>query len=305
MMYAHAHLLGIAVTGVLVSGCSGLTVYDGGSEKQLPGVPFYVKTPQCVQSTAVVEALLNAYVTVTTADGKTIAARYPSAGSYVIPDTPQNRQAIAAAVDQIKRQKGDPDSDDAKRFLSAFPNLASQQSGDRNSKVVKNSWATSMIVTGSPTYYINYRVPLFGSGSGAFELSSDNTLSKAQSNITDETAKTLLGVLPIKEALTARIVKKSQPDASPAFVAPSRPKTSVWTYEVHLEEVKIANSLQKVEAGACTAGSRRFLTLSDVTSGAAQLVSREDLGAPKEEKPTDKNSLLIRGTITLPAQTDK
>ncbi|MVW60770.1 hypothetical protein GPY61_12605 [Massilia sp. NEAU-DD11] len=289
------------------SGCSGVRVYDGPRENDaMTGIPFYIKKPVLVHETTRVETDWKIRFSIALNDNPKSTLDYPPDGDVLVHcvDRDRLKKAVREIVDEVQKET----TLEGTRLAiasrtSRLENLAPANACD---EVVANTVKTEMRVDGKP-HYIKNVIPLFGSGSATFKFNADGTLTEATNSITDNTASTLLGLLPIKEKLISQWKVNTTP-ADAAFVKDSRNRKKA---EVLVSVIVTLTPVQKVyvlraeeaSSGALPA-SFPPLTLADATAGGnrVQLVS---VGTPgdKQADKADPKSFKIQGSITPPATT--
>lgn len=297
--------------GVL-SGCGGLTVFKG--SERLEGIPFYMKIAQCAQETSVLESKLGVTFNVVDVDAKGTpkaeTTSFPTKGYVLVPDTPAIRDDLVDLLVQAIRST-EPIEDIGARLSVELRNISNRDVGAANTLPVKNTWTSSMVVDGAQTYFINTRPPLFGSATGDFKFSEDSTLTGATSTVTDDTAKTLLGLFPITDKLKLRWGIVAKP-AAPAFingrpVPTPPPPTANRNWDLTLTEVKTVWVLKKLlPSDACRATATAApLTLADARQGAVQIASRTAVTPSSGDKAAGEDSAYqIKGTIAPPLPKD-
>jgi len=221
--------VGLVILGT--AGCRTMSVQTRslGSEQPqrvttLPGVPFYAKTAFCVQTSTylqpVYDVTLSLQTVGTTAAGKDttygpprVSSRVISESGYRSPSFRTLRQIAAGAAPQ----QSETDvlslwaALAAKDVAGGFPTDATDYflAGNQFSTEVANDYTR--------VYYYNVRVPLTGSASGEINLDASGSLTKGVAAVEDQTLSTALGVLPIKEILTARLIPA--PAATKSFLS--------------------------------------------------------------------------------------
>lgn len=201
------------ITPVALAGCAGLTVHDG--KEELKGLPFYVKVPVATQDTLRATSELSIQLKVSEfieSDAKQVTLRSQGvlgSGPVQVPDTPATRKLIddliAAIPDDRKATYERTIRDISDRIEK---DLVPKASGritvadcTRAADVLSNSWSITMVAD-PKRHYITTKIPVMGSASSTFKLASDGTLTEAASQVTEDTTKTILGLLPITAKLT-------------------------------------------------------------------------------------------------------
>jgi len=212
---------GIALAGLAAAlcGCSGIKVRDGAGDNahDVHGIPFYVKVPWRIQETELAsrEMIVTFTVTQVTFDantGKTTegpAAKLPTGQTLRLVDSPISRKAVQDEVDALGDKLNFADavgrikksvSELAKKVGSTEPatELTCQAS---NYDLVANTWSTKMLA-GTSFYYIEPQNPFIGSASADIHLADDGTLSESSTSVTDNTASTVLSMIPVSAFLS-------------------------------------------------------------------------------------------------------
>jgi hypothetical protein len=203
----------IALPMLALAGCAGVVVSDG--NKDLKGIPFYIKVPVATQDTirAISEIAVQFKVSeILEVDGKSKVSRStdaPSSGPIRMADTSPVRAILDAEVRKLN--EGDPNYDRTVRAvdqmvvsrlipLTVVP-VTEQTCGAQEVPVFVNSWSISMVAD-PKRYYIVTKQPLIGSSNTTFKFSPDGTLTDASADVTNDTAKALLALFPISAKLS-------------------------------------------------------------------------------------------------------
>jgi len=146
-----------------------------------------------------------------------------------------------------------------------------------------------MYVDYASTYTLNAKVPLAGSVNAAYELSADGTLTKASSQVTEETFKTILGALPISD-----LIKTAAGAGVAALLAGPVPPTTVTIQAlVEPRALKITYSQNTDFTGGCA-------DLKEFEAKKATGVLIEDSGGEAPKDKGDDSAIGVSGKITLP-----
>jgi hypothetical protein len=301
----------------LLAGCAGLRVSNLGNVDSstnepkridLPGIPIRVKEPVWVQETKILETGWQLQFTVKKLGAKNDVFQIPEGGPLVI--TCASPNAINMRVSDIlnaidKSANEDTIRTELRKQLPTIIQLDKDKDNVDCRKTVANVLKQESRLSGKE-YYVTNVIPLFGSGSGTFKFASDGTLTEATTEATDETAKTLLGLFPIKERLTMQWGIDKKADAQALILTPGKPVTPLFSVEAALTAQKQLSTLRAdlPETVDATKALKRPklpppLSLAVVETGGAELISVESADAPSPAKP-DTKSFKISGSITPP-----
>jgi hypothetical protein len=295
-------------------GCANIEVYstrEGASNTsgRLNGIPFYIKVPVLTQDTKLLKSDLMVQIDVTVDEsGTKQITHYPNVEPLKLDYTQENLELatglIRALVDTGKKEGWTFAKTETQITKVIDYLIASKAKTPSLPEVVNNVWAVSMVV-GPKQYYITNRIPLFGSASSTFKFASDGTLTEATSAITDDTAKTLLGLFPISAKLSNQwgITKQATAGAPTANIQIEGKITSVKTL-YSLRKITVLDESTNNDLNlnlASTPPKREPLSLSQALAGdgGVQLVSKEvqtDSAKPKG----DSKAYQLQGTITPP-----
>jgi hypothetical protein len=155
--------------------------------------------------------------------------------------------------------------------------------------LVANSNVPKVYVDYASTYTVNAKVPFAGSVNAAYELNADGTLTKASSQVTEETFKTVLGALPIADLI------KTAAGAGVAtnFVGAAPPTAVTIQAVVEPRALKITYSQNADFTGGCA-------DLKEFVAQKPTGVLIEDNGAEAPKDKGDENAIGVSGKITLP-----
>ena len=205
--------------GAMLCGCASVEVSD---DAALKGIPFYVKEPVSTQDTQWVAGELLVRFKVTELSGPQSGATVirsidlPQSGPLRLIDTPASRARLEALIDALP-DKPAPDLEgtlaNLQVVLAALSRdykagmLRAEACGDAASAppehfaLASNAWSLGMVAA-PKRFYIVTQQPVFGSSTANFKFASDGTMTESNVAVTDDTAKTLLSVLPITSLLT-------------------------------------------------------------------------------------------------------
>lgn len=225
----------LCAISVVITACGTVKVSTRGDT--LPGIPFYIKKEVHFQETTWSDTLYIVNVKFTARDDKKKPIR-------VVPDWDSGRVLLPRSVyhsaemtelrllvlsntaenmthSQANTLRSELETMVAKLIKMSDAGLqarASRSNGipttTNDLDLVSNKLVSKMVVNADDTYYINGRHPAIGTGKANFEFRDDMTLTKADTEVTDSTLSTLLGLLPITEffikqwALTPDVVPK-------------------------------------------------------------------------------------------------
>lgn len=194
---------------------------------------------------------------------------------------------------------------------------------DLNAKPMSNGWETKMVI-GSEPYYVTSQAPLFGSSNTTFKFNDEGALTDASSDVSDDTAKTLLGLLPIADKLaiqwktklapttqnaadptkysTMKIIQlgraTSQP--GPSFEVTFKPLSTIVTSRRVSGGTKYRTSICGPDYASAKASEKEHAPWLDENQPDVQVV-RETVGeSAKKEGDDDSPAYKINGSITLP-----
>jgi len=154
--------------------------------------------------------------------------------------------------------------------------------------LVANSNVPKVYVDYASTYTVNAKVPFAGSVNAAYELNADGTLTKASSQVTEETFKTVLGALPI-----ADLIKTAAGAGVAANFVSAAPATVTIQAVVEPRALKITYSQNAAFTGGCA-------DLKEFDSAKPTGVLIEDSGTQAPKEKADENAINVSGKITLP-----
>jgi hypothetical protein len=190
-----------------LQGCKTIDVYQSADGKStLPGVPFYMKQPVRVTDSAYALPASNVQIDIV------VATKPPTTYSY--PETPVNILGESKKVADIENRLGAEVNAPGKTLqeIKQAVEHAINDILDVNVNTKPESLASSAQLIANAyridseiepqQYYINSRNPLIGSASADFHLNGDYTLGEASASITDQTASTLIGLVPVAAYLS-------------------------------------------------------------------------------------------------------
>lgn len=204
------HMTGILVLLSTLAGCGTAMIVTDGKTK-LDGVPFYTKAVACKQETVWLEPIYKLTLVGTKDVDKKPVEVFKLTKEISLPDYQSDGfKKLIDAVLQIKTQEI------VKTFntLGQYkPPVQGSMPGIDKLILASNQNESISFIDYTHPYYYNAKIPWVGSVNAEVNLSSDLTLSKATANITQQTLKTFLDLLPVKEVLTgmAKAAKETKP----------------------------------------------------------------------------------------------
>jgi hypothetical protein len=194
-----------SMAALFCSGCSAVSVHKDGTcvfgvqcQESLPGIPFNVKVPRLVQTTQ--WAAPYYVVTLNRIEEKGGKKEVTPMLAVELTGTPEVKIEVKALVEAT--EKTDATVADILPLVEKLKTIAKEQkltgTALEPTTMIANALSVETVMS-SEQHYFNPYVPLIGSSNTTLDLSSDGTLTKFAANIKDETASTLLSLLPIKE----------------------------------------------------------------------------------------------------------
>ncbi len=187
------------------------TACPSNSPSRVPGIPFFAKKPRWRQETEFRRTALIVTPSLSYA-GRDPAVKPAQIklDKRAVANTPDNRQALTAIAGRAFST-----ADEGKAELEKLLAQLDKQAFDGEPEVSANRILVDMVLDTSRIYYLNSSVPLVGSATTSFELSSDQTLTKGSATVEDKTLSTILSALPLKE-LVAKGLGIQNVDAAPS-----------------------------------------------------------------------------------------
>jgi len=181
-----------------------------------------------------------------------------------------------------------------KELVRAFRDLpGNDPSAWRKSRLllVANQNSAVQYVDYSTPYYLNASRPVIGTSSVAAELSPEGTLAKGSAEVADNTVETLLGLLPIKEVLTNRLIPPDE-----AGFAAGEPR---YRHTLTTEAVPVLHILSMIHAKeSIPCGQRQELSPTDTSTQVSYTRTVPSVAASKPATPG--NAINVSGQITMP-----
>lgn len=188
----------LCVATFLVNGCAAYSV----DKSPDGGVPFLVKQPVVYHVTKRHGTLALIHVDIEGVySGGSRLRRHDDLVTIADPQTSSLLSNITQSIGMLEVAKKKKDAKSIGRLVPLIlDDLANIPSADAETlakfEVTENACVVEAELA-PDQYYITPRTPLFGSNNSTFSLSSEGTLTTVTANIQDETAKTLLSLLPL------------------------------------------------------------------------------------------------------------
>jgi len=186
-------------------------------------------------------------------------------------------------------------------------NVASLQSKDiTTDNVIDNKWAVQTVVDYSMKYYINSKLPWFGSSTLSQKLATDGTLSEAtgtSDSQIDELLTSIVGLAtPISSIKVAQIENKVAQQVNKNLLY--RLSNELTTYKLKIEEEGFIYTFTKTHEISDSNTANKPIAF-DLNNGnytrSNWSKEKEEMKDKKEEKPT----INVSGSIQLPADKSK
>lgn len=281
-----------------IAGCAGVSVSKDADTAPLKGIPFRIKVPVWVQETRISETGWMVHFEIHNGDPKTTPVTVPAGGDVLVPCATINGIQAQAQAIQAKAVGASDIAGAVDIVKQQLPSLTAM-APDPDCRIIASNALKQESRISSSEYYITHMIPLFGSGSGEYEFNADGTLTKASSTVTDDTAKTLLALFPIREKLLQRwkaqpaaaLVKGAKPPPPFTVDAVLTPRVTVYT---------LRKNLGTPGGASPVIGKPLDLTAARGGDGGIELVSIER-SAGGGDKGDDDAAWKIQGTIAPPA----
>jgi len=313
---------------ITLAGCSVYHIEEDSSDSKesIPGIPFYVKTAQLVQTTrfARVWNVVTLTVTWQGQDGKPASKSYsfnidpcntdiadlrqwsaqpasPNKVAKAFKDKLSKKGALLSSA-QLHRQidinfekcRQETNSDLAKKAGVDFGLAPAEHVRE---EFLSNQVDKKMVVDYSRKYYFNVRAPLFGKADGNVTLNPDGTLSKGEAHISMEK---LGDMFPLKEILLDKWginVGPRNKGRTPSQTAPVVEKVDISIKEtgrVYVLTKKWPLFQQHVK-------STTPLKVCDALNGQADIkVLNFALASSSHKKKDNSKAIKIAGSIQMP-----
>lgn len=176
---------------------------------------------------------------------------------------------------------------------------ASNSTVPSDATLVGNKVIQEMVVDTSTTYYINGRRPIIGSGKVNFELASDQTLTKVESEADSKTLETLTGLLPVKEFFTEQWgLAPDEAEEEPDPEA-EKPPPAYMVKVVFAADSKVTvYTLKKVGLTDVERVTIKPIEKSKADTGEVELTVGNASASADKKKP--KKGYTVEGKIILP-----
>jgi hypothetical protein len=269
----------VIVACATASGCAVYTVRN--SSGAVAGIPFYKKVGACLHETVRLQNLYRIAI-------------------QIVGPAPENKPVLARerVITQAEYQGGNMQKLRAEvvagtktynEIVTTFESLAAYvPSANPVTVVASNGVTPAAIIDYATLHHVNVKRPWIGSATATVKLASDGTLTETTATIEDKTVETILGTLPIKEVLTARLVP-----TDPTRTLSRDPNPS---YELVVEPIVIRYTLTKTVAMTspiCPPAAALEVNATDAN------IKIDKVDSPKE-KPKDPNTVTVSGEIVLP-----
>jgi len=327
-----------ALLALAAAGCSSFDIADSAGTKQ-PGIPFYVKVPVATHETlhAMDQILVQFKVSeILQADEQRSIVNstdVPAGDPLRLPDTTAIRTTLESLAAGIPRDR--PYAATVSHVQNAVnavlvplqdTPVSSATCALRPPRLVANGWSLGWMADPRP-YYIETKQPFIGSANFAFKFAADGTMTEASAQVTDDTAKTVLSMIPVTSLLTKQwgLQPANDPSATAANMYPllnrapddRRPPPAVLRKSVTVDLSRTTAATlytlrQSTALGAvplqsylALEASSRPLALCDGFLGAngVQLVSIVAPGGRDSPKSgPDDSAWQLHGTVTPPKQ---
>jgi len=212
----------VCFSGALL-GCQTVDVYDSTPNANPKGIPFYTKQPVRIQEMAYAVRATNVQIEVV------VATQPPTVYSY--PETPVNvigaQKRLTEIEDDVGRKvlvKGKTlqeilsDVQLATREIVELSANSKLKDADAAAELISNTYrADSQLL--AHKYFVNSKNPVIGSATADYHLNGDGTLGEASTTISDQTASTFLGLVPVSAFLSKQWNLTAPPAAQPTSSA--------------------------------------------------------------------------------------
>lgn len=275
-----------------LTGCgSAFRVHQG--TKAVAGIPFYVKTAKCLHQTVYMAPYYTITFQMLLKDDKVLG----SDGVAITEETFKDADTLHFL--EIMRDEPKKDTfDEATRAWDALKQRGINPYDPKalQLRAVRNTSTATVMVdyTEGHEYTLNAKVPLAGSVTATYKLSSDGTLTDVSTIVEDKTFATIAGLFPVSDLIkTAANVTKQ------GFL------TGRITLQVKVERHAIKATYSKVEPFTLGCDAPGNLDPAATPAFTVEDVGPEEGGGAKQksEKP-DANTIQITGAIRLPKPAD-
>lgn len=316
--HAHRYLLS-AILVILTSSCTHAFEVTKGTESA-KGLPFFLKKEIYRQHTQYEYSWLRVVLSqepVSAADGKGEGKASSGIQSVrEVMNNDENRQRIDSvevllahlpmqppteATDILKQIRNEFDS------LEEVPMKELKRPDSTHLRVVGNYVERVPVVDYSTVYYLNGKIPPFGSNNISAELAPDGTLAKSSTDATGYmkgVTTAIEEVLPVKEYATARWVPSNKKQADSVRTGQEKFMTlsqaanpNTLAFDISLD-VEPRSIMYDFTMGLATYPARDTLSPVSANFDHGMFTARQ-IG-PSTDKPSD-GGISFTGTVTLPA----
>lgn len=314
---------GGALLAVLLQGCVGtVRVHESARGEEVKGIPFFAKVGYCVSSETWERRWLEVDLTLALeVEGKAeLVKQYPLL--HIEPGTVELKE-LAKAVADYEKLGSIAAVEAAFQKVESEADIQVDPESPRGTGDALVSKVRSVVPRADyeHVYYLNGRMPWFGSSSVGAELAPDGTLSKGNAQSDSAAAEVLLGFFPFKEFLTTRWVP-----SDPGALAQSKagalkgfpkdlPKSMIdIAVAAAAEEMKRETAPRVFKLEISSAGYR-FVEVSEWRvgqgeglarscqgdlKGAMKAWTRTALGSESSSEGGGSKDITFKGAVTLP-----
>lgn len=195
----------LALTVLILAGCT-TTAHITTDQKQLAGIPFYVKRARCKQTTTYVQPVyvLTRVDTIgaTTTRQLKIARRSDLIGNCGVADPLCKLSALQNDLNTAQTSQKYKAFNDDWKLLTTTGTLSVDHVQADDVVLAGNMTVPDLYVDYTTQYYFNTNMPWIGSSTANATLGGDATLTNAVATTENSTFTTLLSVLPVTAYLT-------------------------------------------------------------------------------------------------------
>jgi len=277
---------------LMLSSCAVLSIHHGG---KVNGVPFFVRTADCRHELTWLEPIYTLTLqSVSSKDGKETATAVGVA-EFSLSDYTASQQDIASLKGAIVNGQ------DSAAILAmwtaiqahGYNPLANANPKPDNIVLVANVNKVETAVDYRDPYYFNSRRPLIGTAKVDIKLASDGTMTEGSGEIESKTLQSFLDLLPIKELISTAAGIGAKGGGPPPVVA--------LTYRLQVESRAIKHTHYRYYLMNPRTTEPPCPALAAVSFGEPGYNrERADEGVSKAEKEDTKNTVKVKGEISLP-----
>lgn len=300
----NAAIAAILIMFVVLAGCGmAIHVTHQPQEKGVPiplgGIPFYTKKVACKHETVWIEQTYMLTLIGTTLDGR------KTLFSYSMEITQDGY--LSEICNTLKKLIGEQESFNDKDIIDAFDRLTVKKyippaigkdfdfcnpklTEGHKFILVSNQNEPSVFVDYTDPHYLNARIPWAGSVNPNIGLTTDLTLGTVNVKIEEETFKTILSVLPVKEVLSAAAAATTK-----EMGEVSKKINFVLKIEPRLYKYTLSTISKKNTELPCN-GTMDVLHKVSGVIFSSELITAEE---PKK-KEDEGNKLKFSGSVDLP-----